>query len=64
MKITLMLIAHWILNVVLMLACLGCVLLGFFGQDIIAFNRVMLEVVGAAFGVLAFFFTKYTLAKG
>jgi len=67
MKITLMLIAHWILNVALKLACLWCVLLGIFGNiagpDAI-FNRVMLEIVGAAFGALAFFFTRYTINKG
>lgn len=66
MNATVMLVLHWVLNIVLMCACLACVYFGFFGSgaNITVFDRVMTEVVGAAFGVLAFFFTRYTLAKG
>lgn len=66
MNATFLHILHWVLNIVLMLACLACVVLGFFGQgqNITVLDRVMTEVVGAAFGVLAFFFTKATLKQG
>lgn len=61
-------VLHWALNVVLYVVCLGLILLALFGQpgdtSEAHFARFMTMLTGIAFGVFAFFFTRYTIRKG
>lgn len=66
----LMLIGHWVLNVIFFLAGLSLVYLSIFGASadpahpVTDFNRLMTLVCGMAFLTGGVLFTRYTLKKG
>lgn len=66
MKQTLILILHWVLNVVLISAAICCWVLVFFGNQpgLTLGPRIGFALTGVSFGVLAFFFVRKTITSG